>query len=135
MYLSGRGKRNVGAPVWSWTGHRVLLGEAETRRFIALPLGSELSRLHQHQGLNCEAWAWVNGRAVRFCTDPQRLRSVQIDTRHAASGLDASEHQRLFELEASRDYAMTRWLGSGRLLPRSRAGVFGTRKNQNDRAD
>ena len=98
-------------------GHRVLLGEAETRRFIALPLGSELSRLHQHQGLNCEAWAWVNGRAVRFCTDPQRLRSVQIDTRHAASGLDASEHQRLLELEASRDYAMTRWLGSGSYSP------------------
>lgn len=99
-------------------GHQVLDLDAReyARRYVALPRGSEVARIHQSAGLACEAWAWEQGHPIRYCTNPAALRRAT----DAPAVISRSERRRteaatrILQLCDSRDALLKAWAATTR---------------------
>ncbi len=109
-------QRNAWAAKMRTGGHRVLddgPGEG-TKRYVKLPQGSEVSRVHQEAGLACEVWAWEYGRPVRYCDDRAALNKALAQAHETDPTQRARQegHRRVLERESARDAAIRVWLAT-----------------------
>lgn len=109
-------QRNTWAVKMRAGGHRVLdepLGEG-TKRYVRLPQGSEISRVHQQAGLSCEVWTWEHGQPVRYCDNRTALQHVltEVHTVDPMERLRQEEHRQMIEREGARDAIIRAWLAT-----------------------
>lgn len=99
-------------------GHRVLdeVPRDGDRRYVKLPQGSDLARVHQQARLSCEAWGWDQGREIRYCDNPSALGQALGNCSQSDPVEQARQatHRRSLEREAARDAIIGAWLSTTR---------------------